>query len=570
MSWSTRWIFVDDTDSSIRYSGAWLQSSESITGADISGPIYGGTQRRINTSDSEGLTYTFSGTGIRVIGTSALAGLDVRDVDPRWACSIDGTTLDNSQPSPEPQNQHVLCQTALADGRHTLNLRTESRGTPFWFDFLMINPSLSDARSIANPAVFYSYQDPAIQYRSGQWRNTDEVLGMLTQEAQASLFLSFNGTKVTWYGAMLSGFPTGASGATYSIDGGSPVTFTIPGLSLGGATRFQQVFFETDTLPMGEHNISVQYLGASSPLVLQYLIIQNGDIMLNGNTPPPSVGDIEPSKTDKHHEGSHTGVIVGGAIGGVALLVLLAIIFFLLRKLKQRRVAKQLTNIDDDGPTSPADHRTAMAEAIPFISQSHPERPTSMAYTNTTPGVSPSPSALTNFSMQQSARPLSGQTSNSALMQPQRMSTHTFSSAGAGANDGVNAQRSSQALAQLYDPSVASQFGAGASTGYAATVGASTSSSGPPPPPSGSSVDSAREEKRRLQYHYENNNNPTVLAPPPSLPNYGSSSAAMASGSGGPPVDGQEPTLVHHQDSGIRMGAPSPQFVDVPPSYTPQ
>ncbi|KAJ2930702.1 hypothetical protein H1R20_g6396, partial [Candolleomyces eurysporus] len=567
MPQSTRWILIDDTDSAIRYSGAWLQSSESVAGADVSGPIHGGTQRRVNTSEEASLTYTFSGTGFIVLGTSALTQLETGETDPQWACSIDGTALSNPPPIPTPQNRGILCVYSVADGQHTLTLRAASQGAPFWFDFLMINPSVSSASSIANPTVFYSFQDPAIQYRKGQWLNVNGGEGMLTQEPGATMSLSFSGTKATWYGSMLSGYPSGTSSATYSIDGGAPVTFNITGL-LGGAARRQQVIFETDTLSMGKHNISVQYLGASSPLVLDYLIIQNGDVILDGDTPPPTLGDYHP-ETKKHEGGSHTGVIVGGAIGGVALLVLLAIIFFLLRKLKRRRAAKQLMNIDDDGPTSPADHRTAMAEAIPFISQSHPERPTSMAYTNTTPGVSPSPSALTNFSAQQSARPLSGQTSNSALMQPQRMSTNTFNSAGPGVNDGFNAQRSSQALAQLYDPSVTSQFGAGTSTGYAATVGASTSSSGPPPPPSGSSVDSAREEKRRLQYHYENNNNPTVLAPPSSQ-NYGSSSAAMASGSGGPPVGGQEPTLVHHQDSGIRMGAPSPQFVDVPPSYTPQ
>jgi hypothetical protein len=372
---------------------------------------------------------------------------------------------------------------------------------------------------------------------------------------------------------MLQGFPSGPSTATYSIDGASPVTFTINGLNLGATTRFQQVFFETDTLPMGKHNISVRYLGSSSPLVLEYLRIQNGDVVFSGSDiPPPVIGDQGQSNTtttdDDDKPSSHTGVIVGGAVGGVALLVLLVIIFFLLRKLKQRRRAKQLTNIDDDGPVS---HTYPMAEAAPFIQHQHPERPTSMAYTNTntatTPAVSPSPSAMTNFTMQQSSRPVSGQTSYSNLMRPQRMSTQTFGGAAAGVNNGFDAKRSSQALSQLYDPNVANQYAAGSSVaGYAST----SSSSGPPPPPppqSGGSVDSAREEKRRLQFHYENNNNPTVLAPPPAP--YGSSSVAMAVGPP-PPMDGQEPHLVHHQDSGVRMGAAGPQFVDVPPSYTPQ
>ncbi|RXW11825.1 hypothetical protein EST38_g14030 [Candolleomyces aberdarensis] len=147
------------------------------------------------------------------------------------------------------------------------------------------------------------------------------------------------------------------------------------------------------------------------------------------------------------------------------------------------------------------------------------------------------------------------------------MAAHTFSSAFPGVNDGFDAQRSSQALAQLYGPSVTHQFGAGTSTGYAAAFGASTSSSGPPAPPSWSPVDSAREETRRWQYHYGNNKNPTVLAPP-SLSNYGSSSAAMASGSGGSAVNGEEPTLVRHKHNRVRMGVPAQQFVDVPPSYT--
>ncbi|KAJ2916956.1 hypothetical protein MD484_g3458, partial [Candolleomyces efflorescens] len=364
---------------------------------------------------------------------------------------------------------------------------------------------------------------------------------------------------------MIQGFPSGPSTASYSIDGGSPVTFTINGLYLGTTTRFQQVFFETDTLSMGRHNISVRYLGASTPLVLSYLRIQNGDVIFSGSDvpPPPVIGNHDQSNStttgDHDKSSSNTGVIVGGAVGGVALIVLLIIIFFLLRKLKKRRRAKQLMNIDDDGPVShPAPY--PMAEATPFIQ--HPERPTSMAYTNTTltPAASPSPSAMTNFSMQQNSRPLSG---NNTMMQPQRMSNQTFGAAASGVNsnpDGFDPKRSSQALAQLYDPSVANQY----SSGVAAYASASSSSSGPPPQQSGSS-DSARDEKRRLQYHYENNENLTVLAPPPA--HYGSSSAAAMMGG-----SSQEPQLVHHQDSGIRMGANtgSQQFVDVPPSYTPQ
>lgn len=59
MALSTRWIFVDDTDSSITYRGPWSQSSEDVENGDVSGPIYGGSQRYTNGTAS--LTYTFSG-----------------------------------------------------------------------------------------------------------------------------------------------------------------------------------------------------------------------------------------------------------------------------------------------------------------------------------------------------------------------------------------------------------------------------------------------------------------------------------------------------------------------------
>ncbi|KAF6763609.1 hypothetical protein DFP72DRAFT_800865, partial [Ephemerocybe angulata] len=338
----SRWAFIDDISSSIKYTGPWYET----TNSPVPGPMYGKSQHGVNGTGS--LTYDFSGTNIRAVGTSA-ATQQGGVVDPSWECTVDGVAIPVVAVSAIPQNQRVLCQTTspLADTQHTFALTAKSAGTPFWFDSLLLNPSVNPTGAKPDqPDVLYLYDDPSIQYPSGSWQAISDTatgsFGQITQQAGSTMYLGFTGTKVTWYGRMVAGYPSGASQGSYSIDGGSPTTFDIPGNFGSWSTQYQQVFFETQTLTREKHNITVKFLGAAAPLFLEYLTVQNGDLVFTGNDKlPASIGDHDKGGYDgDEHPHSSTGVIVGGVLGGVALIVLIVVIFFLWRKLQQRRRIK--------------------------------------------------------------------------------------------------------------------------------------------------------------------------------------------------------------------------------------
>ena len=163
---------------------------------------------------------------------------------------------------------------------------------------------------------------------------------------------------------MLSGYPSGPSTGTYSIDGGPPVSFNISGLLFDWTTRYQQPIFSTPTLSPGQHNITVKYLGSSTPLNLEYLLVQDGDILFTGAGAPPNM-DVIDGHGVAGNGGTSKGVIIGAAVGGVAFLGLLVVIFFLLRTLRRRR-ALRIFPIDSS-PTDAHPPKNHNFEAAPFM-----------------------------------------------------------------------------------------------------------------------------------------------------------------------------------------------------------
>ena len=134
-----------------------------------------------------------------MFGTSAITrSVSTTQIDPQWACVVDGGQIAYHEPSQQPQNLYPLCNSApMSDGPHNLTVVVSSiGGTVFWFDFLTVRLSPSSTE-IPHPAVFYSFSDPAVQYAAGQWTTLPENTGMLTQQVGSTMFLSFNGEAVS-------------------------------------------------------------------------------------------------------------------------------------------------------------------------------------------------------------------------------------------------------------------------------------------------------------------------------------------------------------------------------------
>ena len=116
--------------------------------------------------------------------------------------------------------------------------------------------------------------------------------------------------------------PRAPSSATYSIDGAASVPFSIPayldnfrGLP-SNASRVGVPFFETATLPYGSHTLAITYLGSNEtvPLALDYFVVNHGS-----------------GSSDTGKGGTNSGAVIGGLVGGAALVTLGAA-FFLRRK----------------------------------------------------------------------------------------------------------------------------------------------------------------------------------------------------------------------------------------------
>lgn len=169
----------------------------------------------------------------------------------------------------------------------------------------------------------------------------------------------FQGTKLTWVGWTPSGYPTGNSEASYTIDSQPAVTFRVPGLPSGSSAQYNQHLFETPTLPLGEHTLTVTHNGPSAPLTLDHLLVQNGDIILPGGqdtnsgndgpdasnadagtTPIPSPTNSG-TQVNQATSGVSIGAIAGGAAGGAAILILCIIgLIWYLRRRKRDRITR--------------------------------------------------------------------------------------------------------------------------------------------------------------------------------------------------------------------------------------
>ena len=189
--------------------------------------------------------------------------------------------------------------------------------------------------------------------------------------------------------------PHASTSATYSVDGGNPVTFFLAGLAAGAMEPYNQLFFEASGLSAGQHRIEVVHGGNSqtTPLSLNYMVIQNAPAPA-GSTPsvlaslssssstsssPSSVSSDNSTRSttynslsptgfpvtgsfssstpapsgssgasgsnssfSQEHKGVSTGAIAGGAAGGVVVLVAVILLLLLLRRRRKRKMNPQL------------------------------------------------------------------------------------------------------------------------------------------------------------------------------------------------------------------------------------
>ncbi|TFK92168.1 hypothetical protein K466DRAFT_595492 [Polyporus arcularius HHB13444] len=179
-----------------------------------------------------------------------------------------------------------------------------------------------------------------------------------------NLSYAFTGTpRVVLNGVAFPRLNPKVATATYFLDDRLPVTLELPRVL--EATNI--VFFSADDLPNGSHTLTVQVdAGPSYPYVVDYLEYQSfvGDSAISSpssaasspsSTPSSTTSAILPSSTQPSTatpsgtgappagtSGHNIGPIVGGAIGGLALLciMVLAVVWYLLRRRAEESTRK--------------------------------------------------------------------------------------------------------------------------------------------------------------------------------------------------------------------------------------
>ncbi|KAH9477969.1 hypothetical protein JR316_0010202 [Psilocybe cubensis] len=284
---------------------------------------------------------------VRVYGLNNITD-DSGVTDPNWECFIDNISIGRSLgPSTLVGNYWTMCEHhQLVDGFHYLTLNaTVVKGQTCWIDEIQYISSYMDIDS-QNADIYVDNLDPAFEFSQG-WGDFEGFVNT-TNTNHASVSFPFTGVSVEWY-AYVSSSPSIPANATYSVDNEDPVTFLIRGDPQ--ANKFNQLLFRTRQYTPGPHVLSVTYLGDSTttPLTLDWLIVQNITNLLNNN----GNSNLNEPESPAH---SKVGPIVGGVLGGLVIIgVITAALFYTRRRKakKQKQEEGTLLDIDADAMIQP-------------------------------------------------------------------------------------------------------------------------------------------------------------------------------------------------------------------------
>ncbi|KAF8969561.1 hypothetical protein BDZ97DRAFT_1915115 [Flammula alnicola] len=305
---------VDDTDTSIIYtSGPWSTDLGALDDQGGQGSPFHHSLH--GTSSNASFSYAFNGA--------------IRNLE----CLVDNISTSST-----------VVNTMPSDGLHTLTVNVSvSAGQTgvFWFDYFRYTPSATMLLDQATIRVDPS--DPQLEYGQG-WQSM--ASGPVTADANSTFTFPFIGTSLVWYGYIPNdnSFGLAATAATFAIDSQLPTTFNLAGLpSHTSPTQFNQIFFQSAELPNTQHTLEVVYQGNSqtTPLTLQYLVVQNGtsppittsltNSLTTSLPSPSSVTNVSttalpslPSPTGAERPGSSDRIAatLGGVLGGLALIAL--------------------------------------------------------------------------------------------------------------------------------------------------------------------------------------------------------------------------------------------------------
>ncbi|KAK7021844.1 hypothetical protein VNI00_017237 [Paramarasmius palmivorus] len=370
-----RRIVIDDTDPRVKYeAGNWsLDNAGTFDGLSSNGAAFKHTMHGTN-EDTASFSFAFEGEYVSVWGAK-----DTRKVQPngatddltklaQWRCQVDGSPIQHVNyltPITRITN-NLLCEGGglSPDTPHvlTLNVSIQDPETQmFWLDKIEYTPGTNV--NVAGEVMKFDSSDANVRYdnNSGSWITDSGPLFNQTDTRGATMSFRFNGTSVSLYGFNEGDpDPYAASTARYNIDGSHEINFVSPASRpspanhSGRIDHFNELLFTSPDLDPGTHDLTVTFTDMPTGkewiqwLTIDYFYVTasagtGADGEKSGSTSGGSKPGEQSGSASGGSESGKTpvGAIVGGVVGGVAVLVLLGLgVFFFLRRRKRSRDAE--------------------------------------------------------------------------------------------------------------------------------------------------------------------------------------------------------------------------------------
>ncbi|KAF5332908.1 hypothetical protein D9758_017000 [Tetrapyrgos nigripes] len=342
MSDQSGWVYIDDTDDRLHYSGQWQLTNGSTTQKGDSetlndpantwqGRIWNDTVHKTANNGST-VTFGFNGTSYAVFGSFVFPGTSPKGtVD----CFLDGSSSVDDFTSWGPN-------ASSPDAILTVKV-TNLIESNFYLDYILIretipNPTPDVSSTPGSGGLAFRIPSPwetlfdeldasegQIEFSSGWLLNTTfSNVFPCTRTPGSSMTYTFNGTSLQLYGDL--GVITSTSNmAMYQLDDQPPQS--IPLLPPDDGPFWYQQFFNLSGLsPTEEHKVVITHNGTATgmALALEWFSVERSSPQgLASSATPSSSPTPTPTSSVLGTTGNHhlKGGVIGGIVVGVVALI---------------------------------------------------------------------------------------------------------------------------------------------------------------------------------------------------------------------------------------------------------
>ncbi|KAJ7704879.1 hypothetical protein B0H17DRAFT_1326382 [Mycena rosella] len=319
------------------------------------------TTASINQGDTA--TFTFEGTSVGVFATvgSGNGGTMEFSIDQSPTSSFTAIPATSAL-----HHQPLWVSGPLSGGPHTLSITQGASGNQSSVIFL--DYFLYETNSTFGKLLFIDDNSPRVVYSSGWSLKSGD--GNFNQTSHAStsagswVSLTFEGNFISVNGPITFGTNGGSFNAAVAIDGAAPVPITTQSIpSLAGKTTFNNALLTSLGLDSGSHTINITTLD-DHPFSVDFFTFTSdsdsdtSESVTSGSVIPTASPSLMSSQSSRSLS---IPAIIGGVVGGFALLVFI-IIGVLLWRQRARELNHQARQSFQTSVTSRWTERRAQSE----------------------------------------------------------------------------------------------------------------------------------------------------------------------------------------------------------------